>query len=119
MATRFELVLDESGKFHFQLRGPDGDLLLRSIGCDGKIKAQTAVLHARAALRDPNRSMASVAKDGSHRVTVHESDGAELARSDRTGDTAAAEALLGRIRSISDTAPIVDLTKSRPRTAAS
>ena len=47
MATRFELVLDDAGKFHFQLRGPDGDVLLRSVGCNGKIGAQTGVLHVR------------------------------------------------------------------------
>lgn len=117
MATRFELVLDDAGKFHFQLRGPDGDILLHSVGCDGKIGAQTAVLHARSALRDPARSRPHTESDGSLSVVVNEADGRPLARSTRVADTAAAEALLMRIRSISDTAPVIDLTKRRVSTA--
>ncbi|MBX3462074.1 MAG: hypothetical protein KF830_02810 [Planctomycetes bacterium] len=119
MATRFELVLDDAGRFHFQLRSPDGDLLLRSVGCDGKIKAQTAVLHARSGLRDPERSKAEADAEGGHWVVVREADGALLARSPRLGDAAAARALLDRIRGLSDTAPIIDLTKRRAENAAS
>lgn len=116
MASRFELVLDEAGKFHFQLRSPDGDILLRSIGCDGKIKAQTGVLHVRSALRDAARSGPHTEADGSHWVVVKEADGSLLARSVRVADEAAAQALLARIRAISDTAPIIDLTKRRAET---
>jgi uncharacterized protein YegP (UPF0339 family) len=119
MATRFELVLDDAGKFHFQLRNPDGDVLLRSIGCDGKIKAQTAVLHARAALRDPNRCVVETDADGTFWVVVRESDGALLARSTRAPDAAAAQALLERIRKLGDAAPVIDLTKRRAENAAS
>jgi len=117
MATRFELVLDDAGKFHFQLRSPDGDVLLRSVGCDGKIKAQTAVLHVRSAMRDPARSELHTEADGSHGVVVKEADGSLLARSARVADAAAGQALLERIRNISDTAPIIDLTKRRAETA--
>ena len=113
MATRFELILDDAGKFHFQLRGPDGEVLLRSVGCDGKIKAQTAVLHARSALRDPQRSSAVAASDGSHSIVAKEADGSMLASSGRVADAMAANELLQRIRSISDPAPIIDLTKRR------
>jgi len=111
MATRFELILDDAGKFHFQLRGPDGDVLLRSVGCEGKMKAQTGVLHVRSALRDPSRSGPHSEADGAHFVVVKEADGSLLARSVRVADAAAAQALSERIRSISDTAPVIDLTK--------
>lgn len=118
MATRFELVLDDAGKVHFQLRSPEGEILLRSVGCDGKIKAQTGVLHVRSALRDPDRSGPQSEADGSHFVVVKEGDGSLLARSVRVADAAGATALLERIRSISDTAPIIDLTKRRVEAAS-
>lgn len=117
MATRFELVLDDTGKFHFQLRGPDGDVLLRSVGCNGKIGAQTGVLHVRSALRDPARSGPQTEPDGSHWIVAKEVDGSLLARSMRVTDEAAGHALLARIRAISDTAPVIDLTKRRVETA--
>jgi uncharacterized protein YegP (UPF0339 family) len=117
MATRFELVLDDAGKFHFQLRGPDGDILLRSVACSGKIAAQTGVLHVRSALRDLARSGAQTEADGSHWIVAKEADGSVLASSVRVADATAAGALLQRIRAISDTAPVIDLTKRRVETA--
>lgn len=118
MATRFELVLDDAGKFHFQLRGPDAAILLRSIGCDGRIKAQTGVLHVRSALRDPARSVTRGEADGAYSVVVSEADGSLLARSAKCDSEAAAQQLLADIRKVSDTAPIIDLTKQRARPAA-
>lgn len=118
MASRFELMLDEAGKFCFVLRGPGGEMLLRSSAYDGKIKAQTGVLHARGALRDPARSTTRSA-DGSHAAVALETDGSVFARSDPLATEGDAQDLLDRARKISDTAPVIDLTKARPQGAAS
>lgn len=117
MASRFEIVSDASGKFHFQLRGPDGAVLLTSEGYDGKITTQNAVLHARTALKDEGRLAEESGAQGQRRLVLKDKDDSLLARSP-ANDPAAIATLRGTIRTIAATAPIVDLTKRRPASTA-
>jgi uncharacterized protein YegP (UPF0339 family) len=114
MAARFELVLDSAGRFHFQLRGADGGVLLRSAAARSKIMAQHGVLHARSALRDPARVVPWQAANGAPRVVVTRADGSVLARSPELPDASAIHAVAARIRDAGDRAPIIDLTKHHP-----
>lgn len=116
MASRFEIVSVPSGKYQFQLRGPDGEVLLTSPGYDGKITAQNAVLHARTAIKDEGRVLDEVTARGQHQIVLKEKDGSLLARSP-AADASVLAALRSSILTVAATAPIVDLTKRRPASA--
>ena len=111
MASRFELVLDHSGRFHFQLREAGGGVLLRSLACDSRIMAQHGVLHARGALRDDSQVVPHRSMKGGCFVVVKDTDGSVLARSTRVAHANDLQSLLARIRTASQGAPVVDLTK--------
>ncbi|HEX5051560.1 MAG TPA: hypothetical protein VFZ65_07310 [Planctomycetota bacterium] len=117
MATRFELLLEPSGKFHFLLRSPDGGVLLRSLAGDSKIMSQNELLHARNALRDDSRLVPHEAEDGSHFLVVKDRDGSVLARSPSVGSAAELEAMTDQIRAAGQGAPVIDLTKRRAQGA--
>ena len=116
MTTRFELV-SEQDKVCFQLRDPDGAVLLHSVGGGGgKITAQNEILHVRRALKAPEHLVPHQAQDGSHFFTLKEDSGEVLAKSLHVPSAAALAALTRKIVEAAATAPIVDLTK-RPRAA--
>ncbi|MEO6593461.1 MAG: hypothetical protein ABIP94_01765 [Planctomycetota bacterium] len=117
MATRFELVLETGGKFHFLLRSPDGEVLLRSLAGDSKIMAQNELLHARNALRDDARLVPHEGEDGSRFLIVKDRDGSVLARSPKVNTAAELHALTEQIRHAGQGAPVIDLTKRRAHDA--
>ncbi len=112
-SSRFELVQDGEGKFHFHLRSPDGNALLRSLGCDSKIMAQNEVIHARTSLRDAARMVPHHGDDGEHFVVLKDRDGSVLARSPQVHTVDELSSLADLIRTCGSTAPIVDLTRRR------
>jgi uncharacterized protein YegP (UPF0339 family) len=116
MTARFELVLDESGKFHFQLRGKAGEVLLSSPANDSKIMAQNGVMHARSALRDRKNVVTNASRDGSQVIELKDRDGSVLARSAPVA-TAEVTAVVDTIQVCADGAPLVDATKRRGRDA--
>lgn len=118
MAVRFELVVDPSGKFHFQLRAPDGGVLLQGLSCDSRIMAQNEVLHTRNSLQDEARVIGHVADDGTRFVVVKDQDGTVLARSPHVGSQTLLEELLAKIRNAAVSAPLVDLSKRKLHDAA-
>jgi uncharacterized protein YegP (UPF0339 family) len=111
MASRFEIVIDPAGKFHFVLRGSDGSTLLQSKACDSKIMAQNAVMHARSALKDESRLVEQKAADGKPRLAVVDKDESILAVSPGVADLQALQPLRENIRAVVAAAPIVDLSK--------
>jgi uncharacterized protein YegP (UPF0339 family) len=114
MAARFELVLDDAGWFHFQLRSQAGSVLLRSAAAPSKIRAQADVLNTRTALRDPARLGRWQGADGFPRIVITKPDGSLLARSPRlTGDEAVPQ-VAKYILAASERAPVIDLTKYEP-----
>lgn len=118
MSARFELVQDPSGKFHFQLRGASGEVLLQGLACDGKIAAQTEVQHVRKALQDPMLLVDHAAADGTHFVVIKDRDGSVLARSPHVASEAAILAVCAEITSTAEKAPLIDLSKQRAHHAA-
>lgn len=118
MAARFELVLDQTGRFQFQLFAPDGDVLLTSAPAASKINAQMGVQHAREALRDPARQVRRVATDGSHYCELLDKRDALCARSARASTGIDLEALVARIGELGASAPLIDRTRKRPEQAA-
>lgn len=117
MSARFELVLDPSGKFHFQLRGAKGQVLLQGLACDGKIAAQTEVQHVRKALQDPDLVVDHDAKDGTHFLVVKDHDGSVLARSPHLAAEALSTLRL-EVAITAEKAPLIDLSKHRAHHAA-
>lgn len=111
MAARFELVLDTAGKFYFHLRGPDGRALLTSHAFDSKIMAQSAVMHARSAIKEATRIVQQENKDGTHHLTVIDNDGSILARSPKVANTSELTPVRDGICGACPVAPIIDLTK--------
>ncbi|MCA8963282.1 MAG: hypothetical protein H6838_12080 [Planctomycetes bacterium] len=118
MAARFEVVLDDAGRFSFQLCAPEGDVLLTSLPEASKIMVQSGVLNARNSLRDPDRMVAHNAEDGSHFAVLKDRHGEVLARTSRVASAEALEQLLETVRTLGATAPLVDRTKRRPEQAA-
>lgn len=110
MANRFELVVDHD-KFNFLLRTGDGLTLLQGLGSSSRIMTQNEIAHVRRALTDALHLVAHRADDGTHFVTVKDTDGTVLARSPHVGSEALLGELTQRILSIAPTAPIVDLSK--------
>jgi len=113
MKDRFEVVQDPNGRFSFQLRAADGATLLSSLACDSKIMAQSDLLHTRNSLRDNDRVIEHQADDGTRFVVIKDRNGAVLARSPHVDPTAPFAAMLDRIRSAAQGAPLVDLTKRK------
>ncbi len=118
MAVRFELVLDPNGKFHFQLRAPEGEVLLQGLSCDSRIMAQNDVLHTRNSLQDEAHVVGHVADDGTRFVVVKDHDGTVLARSPHVSTQPMLEELLTKIRNAAVNAPLVDLSKRKLHDAA-
>ncbi len=119
MAARYEVVLDEAGRFSFQLCAPDGDVLLTSLPGSSKIMVQSGVLNARNSLRDPERMVTHSAEDGSHFAVLKDRNGEVLARTARVASPEALQTLLENVRTLGATAPLVDRTKRRPEQTAS
>lgn len=113
MNKRFELICRADGKFLFQLRGDDGNVLLSSHTCDSKIMAQSEVLQARNSLRDVDRLVAEQAGDGTHYYVVKDRKGSVLAKSPVTASADEFAGLSSAIRTAAQNAPLVDLTKHR------
>lgn len=118
MAARFELVLDQVGRFHFQLCAQDGEVLLTGMAEKSKIQAQSDVMHAREALRDPARIVRRVSADGRHYCELLDRHDGSFARSTAAPTTTALEALMSRIGELGAGAPLVDRTRKRSESAA-
>jgi hypothetical protein len=118
MVARFEISQDTDGRFHFQLRASDGSVLLNSLPGDSKIMAQNEILHARNAVRDPERIVPHHAQDG-HFLVLKDRDGSVLARSPRVDSAAALDALAVQIRDAASAAGLVDTTKRKHHPMAS
>ncbi len=118
MVARFEVVLDHEGMFHFQLRAPEGDLLLAGSPDKSKIMVQNAVLNARNSLRDPDRVAVRKAADGSHVAEFRDRNGKALATSAHAATAEELATLLERIRAHGASAPLVDRTKIKPEHTA-
>lgn len=118
MAARFEVVLDEGGRFFFQLCSPEGDVLLTSLPGTSKIMVQNAVLNARNSVRDPERLIVHESDAGEHFAVLKDRNGEVLARTGRVGTAEALEAMLERVRSLGSSAPLVDRSKHRPEHTA-
>lgn len=119
MAARFEVVLDEGGRFFFQLCAPKGDVLLTSLPGDSKIMIQNAVLNARNSVRDPERLVPHTSDSGKHFAVLKDRNGEVLARTVRVDSAEALETLLELVRSLGSSAPLVDKSKRRPEQTTS
>lgn len=118
MAARFELVLDHTGRFHFQLRSPAGCVLLRSVAAPSKIRTEEGIRDLRTALRDPARIGPWQGADGFLRILVTGPDGSLLAKSPRLTDMKMVPRVAGYIRAAIEDAPVVDLTQHDAQAAA-
>jgi len=119
MSARFELVFDGSGKFHFDLRAPEGNVLLSGLPCESKVMVEDDVLRARNALRDDSRMVAHHVDNGRHFVVIKARNGTVLARSPQVTSDAQLTELIERIHLAAAHAPLADLTSPpRPRPEA-
>ena len=110
MPARFELVSDSTGKFHFDLRAPDGGVLLSSLPCDSKIAVEDDLIRARNALRDASRIVAHHRADDRHFVVIKARDGSVLARSAQVASDSQLTELTDQICAAAANAPLADLT---------
>ena len=118
MNARFELVKDESNRIRFRLLNPDGELLLRGLPCDGKIRAQTEVVHARRSIASGDHLVAREDPRGRHYLVLENQDGSVIARSRAVITQGALPKLVAMIQRSGQSATIIDLTRPpRPRTA--
>lgn len=117
MAARYEVVLDDDGRFRFQLLSADGEVLLTSLPEGSKIMVQNSVLNARNSVRDPDRMVAHEAEDGTHFGVLKDRHGEALARTPRVASPQALDQLLERLTAAGANAPLVDRTKRREQTA--
>ena len=111
MNARFELVSDDPGRFFFRLLDRTGRLLLTGLPCEGKIAAQSEVLHARNSIRAADRFVSHRADDGSHFVVLKDKDGSVLAKSATMATEAELTALIAQATALGGAAPLVDLTR--------
>lgn len=111
MSSQFEIVVDERGKFHFQLRGPDGVILLRSVSRRERGTTEIEIAQTRAVLNDVTRMIPYLAYDGSHFLVLKDQHDRVLAQSPRVPSRAALVTVGKRIKSTSANAPLVDLTQ--------
>lgn len=113
MATRFELVQDPLGKFHFQLCDDGGTLLLESLGGDSKIMTQNDLQHARQALTQADHVVGHVAADGTHFAVVKDDDGSVLARTPHVPSATRLDAMVAEVRNSALVAPLIDRCRRR------
>lgn len=116
MTTRFEISAS-ADRFCFRLLGDDGDVLLQGLPCEGKIAAQNEVLHARNAIRSPERLVAHVDEEGRHFMVLKDRDGTVLARSTRVASELERDRLQATIRAAA-AAPLVMSRGTSRRTTA-
>ena len=111
MTAQFEIVVDDRGKFHFQLRGPDGVVLLRSVSRRERGTTEIEVEQTRAVLHDVTRMIPYLAHDGSHFLVIKDRQDRVLAQSSRVPSRAALVTVGKRIKGIAVDVPVVDLTE--------
>lgn len=119
MPARFELVLDPRGKFHFDLRAPEGVVLLSGLPCDSKMMVEDEILRARNALRDASRIVAHHADSSRHFVVLKARNGSVLARSTPVESDGQLTQLTEQICKAAASAGIADLTTKRPESSLS
>jgi uncharacterized protein YegP (UPF0339 family) len=110
MNARFELVLDNRGKFHFQLRGHDDEVLLRGGSCATKAMAEIDVAHTREVMRDVKHLAPFRSYDGGHFLVIKYDDDKMLARSSRVPTARELALIAKQIRTIPTDVPLVDLS---------
>ena len=111
MPARFELVVDDRGKFHFDLRTSEGGVLLMGLPCDSKVMVEDEILRARNALRDASRIVAHHNEHSRHFVVIKARNGSVLARSPQVESDGMLTELTERICAAAASAPIADLTQ--------
>ena len=115
MPARFELVIDDRGKFHFDLRAPEGAVLLSGLPCDSKVMVEDEILRARNALRDASRIVAHHSDISRHFVVIKARNGSVLARSPQVESDGKLMELTEQICAAAASAPIADLTQPARR----
>jgi uncharacterized protein YegP (UPF0339 family) len=111
MNARYELVMDQQGRFRFRLLDREGRVLLNGLPCDGKIGAQSDVLHARNSIRAGDRLVSHEAH-GHHFVVLKDKDGSVLGRSPQVDSTEHLTALIEQLGELGTNAPLVDATRA-------
>lgn len=111
MPARFELVVDDRGRFHFDLRAPEGAVLLSGLPCDTKVMVEDEILRARNALRDASRIVAHHNDSSRHFVVIKARNGSVLARSAQVETDEKLTALTAQICEAAASAGIADLTQ--------
>jgi hypothetical protein len=110
MTAHFELVIDGRGKFHFQLRGKDDDILLRGMSCSNKAQAEADVSLTRKAMYDVKQMTSFLSHDSGHFLVLKYNADKTLARSSRVSTPEELAVIARRIRAVPEDAPLVDNT---------
>ncbi len=110
MTARFELVVDGRGKFHFQLRSKDDEVLLRGMSCANKALAEADVSMTRKAMYDVKQLIPFMSHDSGHFLVLKFDADKTLARSSRVSTPEELAVIARRIRAVPEDAPLIDNT---------
>jgi uncharacterized protein YegP (UPF0339 family) len=110
MASAFVIQKGSTGKFHFNLRANNNEVVLTSESYEEKSSAKGGIESVRENSQDNQRFERKTAKDGSPFFVLTAKNGQVIGTSEMYSSTAAVETGIASVRANAPTAPIDDQT---------
>jgi uncharacterized protein YegP (UPF0339 family) len=112
MAGIFELKTTAAGKFHFNLKAGNGEVILTSQQYEAKASAENGIESVRKNAADDGRFERKTSKDGSPYFVLTATNGQVIGQSEMYSSTAGMENGIASVKKNAPEAKLKDLTEA-------
>jgi len=108
MAGKFELKTGKNGKFHFNLKASNGQIILSSEMYETKKAAENGIASVKKNASDPKRYDRKASTKGGHYFSLKAANGEPIGKSESYTTAAGMEGGIASVTKNASEAPIVD-----------